>query len=163
MITPVFAAEASGSRIYQIGRVGLDSNIPNQDTGGAFTGVLKTERISPLGLNALLMFRRVACRIWLTTTSYKVTMTIYVNGVQTQNYVNGVLQNQVIVFNNTLSAGTVTPIEVWIEGSLQAAGTYIEVQLSVLSTDIPGTFLPAEMEVHFFPLRTARERTAQSS
>lgn len=162
MITPVFATENGGSRIYKIGRVGLDSNVPNQDTGGAFTGVLKTERISPLGLNALLMFRRVACRIWLTS-GYKVTMTMYVNGVQTNVYVNGVLTPQQVVFG-PVAAPANPPIEVWIESSLQAPGTYIEVQLSVLSTDITGgIFLPAEMEVHFFPLRTARERAAQSS
>lgn len=159
MITPIFAAENGGSRIYKIGRVGLESG--SQDTGGAYTATLKTERISPLGLNALLMFRRVACRIWLTG-GYTVTMTCYINGAQTQIYdVNGNLQPQSILF--TAPAPPIAPIETWIEASIRGAGTYLEVQIVVQSNQVTGIFLPAELEVNFYPLRTAKERAAQSS
>jgi hypothetical protein len=159
MITPVFAAESGGSRVYKVGRVGLESG--NQDTGGPYTATLKTERISPLGLNALLMFRRVACRIWLTG-GYTVTMTVYVDGKQTQIYsATGVLMPQAITF----AAGppTTAPIETWIEASIRAPGTYVEVQLVIQSNSLTGIFLPAEMEVNFYPIRTAKERKAQSS
>ncbi len=162
MITPVFACDNTGNRIYQIGRVGLDPG--GNDTGGAYTGTLRTERISPLGENALLQFRRIACRIWLTG-GYTVTMTAFVNGQQTQVYnSSGVLVNQSIVFTSAgPPVGIIPPYEAWIEASINATGTYIEMQLSVSSANVTGIFLPAEAEVHFFPVRTARERVAQSS
>jgi len=44
-----------------------------------------------------------------------------------------------------------------------AAGARFEVELDVASNTLTGIFLPAEAEVHFYPLRRAKERGAQSS
>ena len=158
MITPVFAAESGGSRVFKIGRVGLDTG--TTDTGGFYTATLKTERISPMGENTLLMFRRVACRVW-RTGGFTTTMTVYVDGVQTKIYdTTGALVPQSVIF--VAPPPSVSPIESWIESSIQAPGTYIEVQLSVRSDQLTAIFLPAEIEVHFYPIRTAKERAAQS-
>lgn len=158
MITPVFAAESGGSRVFKIGRVGLDTG--TADTGGSYTATMKTERISPMGENTLLMFRRVACRIW-RTGGFTVVMTVYVDGTQTQIYnSSGQLIPQSVSFS--VAPPATSPIESWIEMSIRAPGTYIEVQLAVVSNQLTGIFLPAEMEVHFYPIRTAKERIAQS-
>jgi len=158
MITPVYAAENTGNRIYKIGRVGLDSG--TQDTGGPYTATLKTERISPMGENALLMFRRVSCRIWLTG-GFTLTMTIYVNGAQTTIFDQyGNVQPQSIIFSQPPPA--IAPIESWVEASIAAPGTYLEVQIVAQSNQVTGIFLPVEMEVNFYPIRTAKERAAQS-
>lgn len=159
MITPIFAAEAGGSRIYKIGRVGLDTG--TQDTGGVYTGVLRTERINPLGEVALLLFRRAVIRIW-RTGGYTISMKIFVDGQQTQVYdASGVLQPQSVTF--TALPPSVVPVETIVEASINAQGTYAEVEITVDSDDIDGIFLPTELEIHFAPLRRARERTAQSS
>ena len=159
MITPVFAFENNGSRVYKIGRVGLDS--AGNDTGGAFTAQLKTERISPLGEVGLVVFRRVVVRIW-RTGGFTATMKIFVDGAQTTTFdAGGNKVLQVVTF--TASTPVNPPTESWIEASVNAPGTYIELELDVASNAVTGVFLPAEAEVHFYPLRRARERTAQSS
>lgn len=159
MITPVFAAEGNGSRIYQVGRVGLDTG--SQDTGGVYTGTLRTERINPMGETALLMFRRAVVRVW-RTGGYTVTMKIYVDGVQTQVYDgSGNKVNQTITF--TAPAPAITPTESFLEASISATGTYVELELDVASNNVTGIFLPSELEIHFAPLRRARERAAQAS
>src|SRR6267142_728286 len=158
MITPVFAAESGGSRVFKIGRVGLDTG--TMDTGGSYSATLKTERISPMGENTLLMFRRVACRVW-RTGGFTTIMTVYVDGIQTQIYNSlGQLVPQSVTF--VVPPPVVSPIESWIESSIKAPGTYIEVQLAVRSDQLTAIFLPAEIEVHFYPIRTAKERAAQS-
>jgi len=159
MITPAFAFENTGSRVYKIGRVGLDSG--TQDTGGVYTAVLKTERISPLGEVGLVVIRRVAVRIW-RTGAFQATMKVFVDGAQTTTFDAGgnkVLQS----VSFTAVAPTAPPIESWIEASVNAPGTYVEVELDVASNTLTGIFLPAEAEVHFYPLRRAKERGAQSS
>jgi hypothetical protein len=159
MITPIFACENNGSRLYKIGRVGLDTGA--QDTGGVYKSTLKTERISPLGELAVLVFRRVGIRIW-RTGSFTFTVTVFVDGAQTTIFdANGNKIPQTITF--TQPTPTLPPIETMVEASIQAQGTYIEVQMDINSNNITGIFLPAELEVHFYPLRRARERTAQST
>jgi len=158
MPAPVFAAQKSGSRIYRIGRVGLDTG--SSDTGGAYTATLKTDKFSPAGEDGLALFRRVALRS-LHTGQYTVTMKVFVDGVQTQVYSGGVLVNQTVVF--VRAAPTISPAESVEEADIVGQGTHIEVELSVLSTDVTGSFLPETLEVHFHPLRPAKSRAAETA
>ena len=83
MPAPVFVAESGGPRIYKLGRVGLDAG--TMDDGGTYTGLLRTERSSPVGEDGLANFRRVAVRIF-HTGFFNMTAKIFVDGEQTQIY-----------------------------------------------------------------------------
>ena len=158
MPVPVFAGEQSGNKIYRVGRVGFDSG--NTDAGGAYTGTLRTEKISPLGESGLCYFRRVVLRVF-RTGAFTVTFKVYVDGAQTKIF-NASSQkvDQTIVV--TKAAPTISPDETIVEGEIAGKGTYIEVEMTILSTDGTGVFLPEELEVHFQPLREARVGSAES-
>lgn len=158
MPQPVFAAENAGPYVYRIGRVGLDTG--SQDTGGVFTGTLRTDKFSPAGENSLTHFRRVSVRIW-HTSFYSFTMTVYVDGVQTQVYSGSTLTNQSVFF--TRGAPTTSPAESVEEADINAHGTSIEVEITVDSDDISGIFLPESIEVHGRVIRPALSRGAEVS
>ena len=161
MPTSVFAAEKGGSHIYRIGRVGYDTG--TADSGGVFSAELKTERISPAGEDGLCFFRRVVLRVW-HTGAYSLTMTVYVDDVQTKtfNSATGAPTPQTIVLSRV--APTTSPIESVVEASIWAQGTYITVDIVVQSDDITGVFLPETIECHYLPIRASKSRpTAKSS
>lgn len=152
-------AEANGSRIYKVGRVGYDSG--NVDAGGAYTGNLRTGKISPQGEDGLCLFRRVVMRIW-RTGQFTITFTIYVDGVQTQILnSSGAKVPQTIVI--TKPAPVLPPEETVVECSISAQGTYIEVEADIVSTSITGTFLPEELECHYIPVRPTKARSNAQS
>jgi len=152
MATPLFAAEANGSRVYKVGRVGYDTG--TQDVGGKYTGLLRTGKISPAGKDGLCYFRRVAVSVW-RTGAYTATLKCWVDGVQTKTWdVNGNAVDQVVVIS--AGAPTTSPDVAVLEASIMAHGTYIEVEVTVDSDDVSGVFLPEEIEVHYLPIRVAR-------
>ena len=156
MPTPIYLGESGGSRIYKVGRTGLDTG--TADTGGAYTGTLKTEKISPAGEDGLCYFRRVAIRCW-HTGGYTMTVTVYVDGAQTQVYsaTTGVKETQSVTF--VVAAPTSSPAETISEIDLtEAHGTFIEVQVVAVSTNVTGVWLPESVEVHYLPLRQAKSR-----
>lgn len=158
MPSPVFVAEAGGSRIYKLGRVGYDTG--TQDAGGAYTGTLRTEKISPAGEAALCYFRRVALRLW-RTGAYTVTVRVYINGAQTQIYDSaGVASDQEIVFSDIAPTAHDEPI---LEVSLVGQGTYIEVEIEVNSDDVTGVLLFESVEVHYLPIRATKSRSNAES
>ena len=150
----VFATEAAGSRIYRVGRVGMDS--VGNDAGGAFTSLLRTEKISPAGEDGLCYFRRVALRVW-RTGAFKCTMKVWVDGKRTQRWSSGVKIDQSIAFD--IAAPTMSPDEAVIEASIEAQGTYVEVELTLSSADVSGMILPESMEVHYLPIRPSKSRS----
>ena len=160
MPTPLFVAEANGSRLYKIGRVGFDTG--TSDVGGVFTGVLKTEKLSPAGEDGLCYFRRVIVRAW-RTGAYTVTLKCWVDGVRTKVYgTDGAASDQTVTIAGTAPA--ISPDEAIVEASIAAQGTYLEVELSIASNAITGVFLPESLEVHYLPIRPAKSRpTAEST
>lgn len=140
--------------------------------GTAYTGIIKSERITPFqsggifqpsaGEFGLAHFRRVGIRI-LHTGGFTITVTAWVDGVQTQYYdSDGDLQDQTIEFTESAPTSN-DPVESLLEADISAKGTYIEVQISVDSTDVTGIFLPESIEVHARPLRRARRGTDSES
>jgi len=152
MPTRLFVGEATGAKLYKMGRVGWDTG--TQDTGAVYTGTLKTEKISPAGEDGLCYFRRVVIRIW-RTGSYTCTMKAYVDGAQTTIPSTGATQSVTFV----KSAPTSSPDESIIEMDVTGHGTYIEIELTVDSDDITGIWLPETIEVHYRPIRTAKGRS----
>jgi hypothetical protein len=152
MPAPVFLSVYTGSHLYKMGRVGFDSG--NQDAGGNYTATFRTEKISPMNFDGVMLFRRILLRIY-RTSPFVLTLTAYVDGTQTLTYdANGNLQLQSVVFN--LAAPTTSPDKTLIEMAVAARGTYIELEGTVVSNTINGIFLPEEVEIHYDPLRTAR-------
>lgn len=158
MPAPLFVI-GTDPRIYKFGRVGFDSGV--SDPGGAFTATLRTEKISPAGELGLCQFRRVGIRIF-RTGSFTMTVKAYVDGVQTTTYdASSNRVNQSISI--TKSAPSVSPEETLVECDIDARGTYIEVELIVTSSGVAGLYLPEELEIHYRPLRQARQTVAAES
>jgi hypothetical protein len=168
--TTVLFGEANSDKIYKVGKVGYDSGDPNAVTedpnATAFTGTIKTERLSPAGEAGLGRFRRVVLRA-LKLGSWEVTFTIWVDDVQTQRFDNTVLAPDSPTF--PLVDQTITVVsdtddtgegEAIIEADIDAVGTFIQVQVDIVSTDILGYFLPESIEVHLQPIRQARSQPA---
>jgi len=141
--------------------------------GTAYTGIIKSERITPFkeqgsGELGLAHFRRVGLRI-LHTGSFTITVTVWVDGVQTKYYDdsdsnpdNWAWTAQTISF--TEAAPTAAhPVEALLEADINAKGTYIEVQISVVSTAVSGVFLPESIEVHARPIKRARALSSAES
>ena len=165
--TVVLFGEAGSNKIYKIGKVGYDSGtVATSDPGSTeFTGTLTTERISPAGEDGLVRFRRVALRA-LKGGEWTVQFTVWVNDVQTQVYDNTVdsspLADQVITITN--DADDLAEGEVIIEADIDATGTYIQVEVVLLSGNIKGYFLPESIEMHGQVIREAVSRaTAESA
>lgn len=157
MPAPLFII-GTDPRVYKFGRVGFDSG--QSDPGGAFTATMRTEKISPAGENGKCHFRRVAFRIF-RTGSFTISVKVYVDGVQTKVYDSS--SNKVDqVISITKSAPSISPEELLVEGDIDARGTYIEVELTVTSSNIAGLFLPEELNVHFRPMRQAKQEGAES-
>ena len=160
--TPIFAGSSAGPIIYRVGRAGYDTGAKDVDpsSGYVYTGILKTERISPLGEDGLCYFRRVVLRIW-RTGAFTVTLKFWVDGKRTQVFASdGSKTDQEVTV--TMAAPVMvddqTSVETIVEGSLMAQGTYIEVEISVDSDDITGVFLPETVEIHYLPVREVRGR-----
>lgn len=158
MPAQVFLGESVGSRVYAVGRVGIDSGTADLSGTGAYsnpyTGILKTERISPAGEDGLCFFQRVALRIW-RTGAFSLTMRVWVDDVQTQVWASdGSGSPQTIVISR--GSPSSSPEEIVVEGAIRARGTYIQVEISVDSASVTGIFLPETLEVHYLPLRATR-------
>jgi hypothetical protein len=152
MPAQLFIGERGGSRIYKVGRVGIDTG--TADDGGVYTGTLKTERFTPAGQDGLCYFRRVALRLW-RTSAFALTMKVWVDERRTQVYdTTGHASDQTITI--TRGAPTFSPEETVVEASIWARGTSIQVQIEVASDSVTGIFLPEVLEVHYLPLRGVR-------
>jgi hypothetical protein len=158
MPTRILIAGNAGPRVYAAGRVGLDTG--PDDVGGAYTALLKTERLSPAGEGGLVHFRRVLLRV-LHTGTFTVTLRAYVDEVQTQVYVGSTLTDQ--EFTYTQTAPLVSPDESLIEVDIDAHGTFIQVELEVQSDEITGVFLPESLSIGARVLRPGRQREASTT
>jgi len=166
--TLVYLGEIGTGKIYRVGKVGFDSGAtasydPNST---AFTGTLKTERMSPAGENALVRFRRVALRV-LQSGGWTVKFTIWVDDKQTQTYDNDTAGSpkvdQTITISNP-STDTGALKEALIEADIDAVGTYIQVQIELVSSDITGVFMPESIETQVQVMReTVSRATAESA
>lgn len=158
MAAPLFLI-ANEARVYKMGRVGFDSGAT--DPGGSYTATLRTEKISPAGELGYCHFRRIGFRIY-RTGSFTLTAKVYVDGVQTQIFdSSSVKVNQTIVIEKT--APVLSPEETLVEADIDAKGSYVEVELTVSSGSVTGVFLPEELEVHYRPIRQARQTVAAES
>ena len=177
MPNPVLLCENGGARIFKVGRIGFDTGNPStgwkdaQDTaqvgGFAYTGTIRTEDQSPLGEGGDVLFRRILVRV-RRTGGWKLTMKVFVDGVQTQRYDNtvepAVLVDQTIAFNS--ADFTEPPVgEAEVENILEAAvnveGTFVSLEIKVTSTDQVGGYLLIESaEAHYFELAPARADVA---
>jgi hypothetical protein len=155
MPTRVLVAENGGNHLYAIGRVGLDTG--TADDGGVYTGLLRTERISPAGEGGLVHFRRVLLRVW-HSGAFAGTLRAYVDETQTQVYSGPVLVDQAYAFSH--AAPLASPDETLVEMDVNAVGTFIEVELEVDSDAITGVFLPEVIAVGCRILRPGRQRDA---
>ena len=165
----ILVGQGNGPRIYQIGRIGYDTNPSGTDTGDkAYTANLETERMSPGGEDALIRIRRVVLRA-LALKTWKITMRVYVDDVQTQIWDNDEtsatfgtqIDQEIIVESGPISE--TSEGEVIIEGDVDATGTYVQVHIDILSSDITGYFLPESMEVHLQPIRESKSRATAES
>lgn len=156
----ILAGTTNSGSVYRIGRVGFDGGSPaSLDSGSqSYTGTLETERISPVGEGGLAHFRRVALRV-LRSGGYEATITVFVDDEQTQIYnTSSDLEDQSVVVT-----GTAQPLgEDIIEVDISAVGTFIQVKVEVQSEDVTGVFLPEYIETHFYPVRAAESREAES-
>ena len=158
---PLYAAQANGGQVYKIGRVGYETGLGDHDGTVVYQGRLLSSAISPLGDSGYCKFRRVVVRI-RHNSSFTITVKLYVDGTQTKVYdASSVAQDQTIVF--TQAASTRSPAETVLQCDCSAAGTSIEVEILADSDDVAGTFLPEVIEVHYQPLRKARQGSAESS
>jgi hypothetical protein len=167
MPNPLIVAQNSGSYIYRIGRIGLDSGTKDaQDTAGAggfaYTATIRTDPQSPLGEGGLARFRRIVLRV-LRQGNFTATLKVYVDDVQTQRWDNtvspSVKVDQTVQFVFTDSAELEETI---LEAAIDAVGTHIALELTAVSTDLSGgLFLLEGGEVHALDL--ARARTDESA
>lgn len=159
MPAPIFICQVGQRRFYKVGRVGFDSG--NADAGGAYTGTFRSEKISPAGEFGLCQFRKVSFRI-LRTGAFTMTVKAYVDGSQTQRYnSSSVKVDQTVVIAE--AAPTNSPEEKIVEVEIDATGTYIEVEVSIVSSQVTGVFLPEEVDVHYRPIRASRQRAGGES
>lgn len=162
MGAPIYLPQLNSNGIYKVGRVGHETGA--QDEGGIYTALLRSEKISPLGETGWCKFRRVVLRV-RHTSSYSVKMRVYVDGVQTKTYdqtdmTSGTMVDQEVTF--TGSAPTAPPAESILQVDITKPGTYIEVELQCASNGVTGSFMPESVEVHYIPLRRARQGEAAS-
>ena len=160
MTTPVYVPELDGSRIYKVGRVGYETG--TEDAGRVYTGLMRSEKISPQGEAGWCRFRRVVLRVRHTST-FTCAVRVYVDGVQTTVYdqtdmLTGATVLQEVTFAE--EAPSNPPDEVILQVDVIAKGTYIEVELECDSDDVAGTFLPESLEVHYVPVRGTRQGDA---
>ena len=176
MPNPVLVGENAGARLWQIGRIGLDTGAPggwkdNQDTsqanGFAYTATLRSDDQSPSGEGGKVLFKRVDLRI-RRSGGWIIVMRVFVDGVQTQRWDNtvdpSVLTNQSISFASadfTEPVAGEDEVENLLEAAIDAMGTFISVELVVTSTDQTGGLLLIEgAEVHYYRLGEARTDVA---
>lgn len=158
MPAPLFII-GTDPRLYKFGRVGFDSG--SADPGGNYTATMRTDKISPAGELGYCHFRRIGFRIY-RTGAFTMTVVVYVDGVQTTIYdASSNKVNQSIVI--TKAAPTNSPEETLVEADIDGKGTYIEVELTVVSNTVTGVYLPEGLEVHYRPMRQARETVAAES
>jgi len=162
MSTRLLVAENGGGKVYAVGRVGFD--VGSQDVGGVFTGLLRSDPLSPDGEGAYTHFRRVQLRI-RHTGSFVCTVRLYVDGVQTQVYTGSTLGDQAVTF--TQAAPVFYPsgseAETILEVDLDAYGTFIVVELDVDSDDITGVFLVESIWVGRQTIRAGKQLAASAT
>lgn len=156
MPIPVFLSPKNDSFLYRIGRTGFDSGLT--DPGGVvYSGVLETERASPAGEHGYVHFRRVGLRLH-RSGSFTIEMRVFVDEVQTKL---GDGSDQVIIFTKEAPAGGLE--ETLLEADISAAGTFIEVELTIDSDQVDGVFLPEGLEVHIRPIRGVIQQGAEAT
>lgn len=165
--TIVFLGEQGTGKIFKIGKVGFDSgSVATFDPNSTpFTGTLKTERMSPAGEDALVRFRRVALRAF-KTGGWTAKFTIWVDDVQTQVYDNTTLTSVKVDQVITITAPSDDQgeeKEVLLEADIDAVGTFIQVQIELISSDITGIFLPESIETHVQVMRETVSRSGAES
>jgi hypothetical protein len=167
--TLVLVGDTTSGKIYKIGKIGRDSgsDATYDPDSTAFTGILKTERMSPAGENGLVRFRRVALRAF-QSGPYTGTFTVWVDDIQTKTYDNstsGVLLGSPLVDQTIeISGPPETDLgagEVLLEADIDATGTFIQVQLELVSTDIQGYFLLESIEMNGQVIRQSRSLPAE--
>ena len=167
--TVLLFGEANSNKIYSVGKVGYDSGDeatydPNTT---AFTGTLRTERISPAGEDALVRFRRVVLRAY-KVGSWKATIRAWVDDERTKIWDNDdesdtwgeQVDQEVVIEADEEDTGAGEAI---LEMDIDATGTFIQVEVDLLSSDIKGYFLPESLETHVQVIReTVSRDTAES-
>ncbi len=150
----LYTGERDGARIFRIGRLGFDQG--TQDLGAnTYTGTFRSERIAPLGVGALINFRRVAIHL-LSSGTYEFTVRVWVDDGRTEL---GTGVEQVTVINGgTGGLGEVTE-EIEIEGE----GSHIRVEITVDSDNITGIFLIESIQARGRPIREGSTRTGEAT
>jgi hypothetical protein len=148
MPNPLYVCPSSGNKLYRVGRIGFD--VASQDPGSTdFTGELLTERQSPAGETGEVLYRGAVLRVLLSGT-YTFVVRFYVDGTQT---VDGEGVNQEVTF--TATVGQVLG-EYLFEAAFRGKGTYLQIEIEVVSSDVGGVFLPESATVFYMPLSAAK-------
>lgn len=162
MSTTCFVAENGGHRVYKIGRVGFD--VGTADAGGAYTGRVRSDPTAPDGEGGWTHFRRVQAKI-RHTGAFVCTITLYVDGVQTQVWSAGVQADQSVTF--TQAAPTWYPsgeeAETILEVDCDAYGSEIVVDVTADSDDITGVFLVEGIRVGRHTVRPGKQLEASAT
>lgn len=151
MPSPVFIGDLESGKIYKIGRIGFDSG--TTDPAGPYTATMRTEKHSPAGPEGLCLFRRVYIRVH-HTGSFVLVSKAFVDGVQTKINLG---TDQATTFIQ--SAPATSPAETVLEMAIEAQGTSIEVEITVLSDTSTGIVLIEEITVGSFPIRESKSRS----
>jgi len=162
MSTACFAAQNGGSRVYKIGRVGFDAG--TEDAGGAYSGKIQSDPLSPDGEGGWTHFRRVQIRV-RHTGSFTCTVTLYVDGVQTQIWSSGAQVDQSVTFVQAAPVfyPTDSEAETILEVDCDACGTFIVVELEVDSDDITGVFLVESVRIGRHTIRPGKQLGASAT
>lgn len=128
----LYSGDRFGPTIYRIGRLGFDQG--KYDLGTQpYTGTFRTERVAPAGVGALVNFRRVSIHL-MASGHYTMTVRIWVDDERSK-LSSGVAQTVVI----SRSPGVLR--EITEEVSVEAVGSHIQVEVSVVSDHVDGVFL----------------------
>jgi len=128
----LYAGERDGARVFQIGRIGFDQGTSDLGTT-VYTATLRSERVAPAGVGALVNFRRITIHL-LSSGTYTFTVKVWVDDGRT---LLGSDATQTIV----VTGGGGSLSEHTEEVEIEAVGSHIQVEVTADSDDVNGIFL----------------------
>ena len=152
----LYAGEKGGARIMKIGRIGFDEVVGGGDLGShVFTGTLRSERVAPAGVGALINFRRVAIHI-MSSGTYTFTVKVWIDEGRT-TLGSGTTQTVSVTGGSGELAETTQEIE--IEGT----GSHIQIEVTADSDDLKGIFLIESIKAKGRVIRLASGRSGEAT
>ena len=149
----LYAGEKGGARIMKIGRIGFDEVVGGGDLGShVFTGTLRSERVAPAGVGALINFRRVAVHI-MAYNDYEFTVKVWIDDGRTTR-ADGTTQTVTVS-----KTGGSELVEVTEEIEIEGTGSHIQIEITADSNDLKGVFLIESIKAKGRVIRLASGRS----